>query len=90
MSVTKYYSFHSEIEKCSYSELANQITPQAFYVFELLRRHSVSAPFTFEQIERASLNARRFHTGALLERCLLELEQAKCLVVEERHTAKSD
>jgi hypothetical protein len=90
MPVTKYYSFPPEVDNRSYSEIADQVSPQGLYTFNLMRSFPDPGPYTFEQIERASLNARRFHTGALLETCLLELEQAKCLIIEERHTASSD
>jgi len=83
MPATKYYSINPDIGQRRYSEIAGQISPQALYTFDLVRKLPASEPLTFEQIERASLNAKRFHTGALLERCLVELEQAKCLIVEE-------
>jgi hypothetical protein len=89
MSATKYYSLN-QFAKGRYRELADQLSQQAFYAFDLLLGHSESAPFTFEQIEEISLKAKRFHTGVLLEKCLLELEQAKCLIVEERSRAACD
>jgi hypothetical protein len=82
MPVTKYYLINPDIGQRRYSETAGQISPQALHTFDLIRNLPARGPFTFEQIERASLNAKRFHTGPLLERCLVELVQAKCLTVE--------
>ena len=88
MSATKYYSLNLEFARGRYRELADQLSQQAFYALDLLLGYSDAAPFIFEQIEEISLKAKRFHTGALLEKCLLELEQAKCLVVVERNSAE--
>jgi hypothetical protein len=90
MPVTNYYSITPDIGLRRYSEIADQISPQALYTLDLMRRLPDPAPFTFVQIERASLDANRFHTGALLERCLVELVGAKCLIVEELDTARAD
>jgi hypothetical protein len=90
MPVTKYYSIHPDIGKRAYSEISEQISPQAFYALDLMRRPSNSKRLTFEQIENMSLDARRFHTGALLKRCLLELEKANFLIVQERDTAEAE
>jgi hypothetical protein len=84
MPVTTYYSITPDIAQRRYSEIAGRVSPQALYTFDLIRELPACGPLTFEQIERASLNARRFHTSALLERCLLELEKAECLTVEVR------
>jgi len=75
------YSLHPAIDG---KKIHDQVSVQAFYVFDLLFAHRDAAPFTFEEIDKLSLEARRFHTGRLLRQCLAELVKAKALVVVRR------
>jgi hypothetical protein len=84
MPSQKWYSFHPSNGKHHFRDVHDQVSIQAYYAFELLNRHRVEAPFTFEQIEKISLAARRFHSGEMLKKCLSQLVTAKALIVETR------
>jgi hypothetical protein len=75
------YSLHPGVD---IERIHDQVSVQAFYTLDLLFEHRDAAPFTFEEIDKLSLDARRFHTGRLLRKCLAELVKAKALVVVRR------
>ena len=76
------YLLDPGIDKRRFKQIHDQVSVQSFYAFELVFAHRGGAPFSFEQIEKMSQDAKRFHTGRLLEYCLSELVEARALVVE--------
>jgi hypothetical protein len=82
MPSQEWHSFHPGLEKHRISAIYNKVSVQAFYAFDLIYTHRDAAPFTFGQINTMSMEARRFHTGELLKKCLLQLVDARALVDE--------
>ena len=87
MTAAKQYSFHPAIGERRYSDIADQVSIMAMHVFILMRDQRHLTPLSFEQIETIIQDAGHFPATPVLRQCLLELEQAKCLVVEEQRNA---
>jgi hypothetical protein len=81
MPISQKYSFYPDIGNRRYSSIADQVSILAMHVFDLMRENRDSAPFSFEQIEQIIRDAGHVLSVSALRECLLELEQAKCLVV---------
>ena len=84
MLAAKQYSFYPDIGKRRYSDIADHVSIAAIHVFELMREHLYSAPFSFDQIEKIVTDTGHSLSISALEECLSELEQLKCLIVEEQ------
>jgi hypothetical protein len=83
MPITKQYSFYPGLGSRPYSAIADSVSVSAMHIFDLMLASGLSAHFSYAHIERLAKEAHHFHSTAVLDEDLLQLEQAKGLVVEE-------
>lgn len=94
MAATR-FSFYPEVGKLRYCDIADQVSVLAMHIFCLMRDKRYLAPFTYDdapfsfaEIERLTRDAGHDPSEAKLWQCLLELERARALVVEEQSPAR--
>jgi len=80
-----------------YCDISDQVSVLAMHIFCLMRDKRYLAPFIYDgtpfcfaEIERLTQDAGHDPSDAKLRQCLLELERARALVVEERPAARAN